>query len=260
MSKEAKVAAGLCLSVLLVSLLWFYAGKEAQPVQATGDSLVEALTPAGGQPAPSPQPVAPPATPTNRTADAARESQSPDAAAASPERLTRLDAPRSMPDTAGASPGTEQHIVRAGDSLARIAELYYFRARSEPEIYLRLLQNANPTVLDPQALPANSVVLIPPDPYEVLPPVTQPVTLAEATRAPAQPRTADSTAPARTTPSTTLSTREYVVQRGDTFYGIAGKVLGTPTRWRELFELNRELVRGEPRNLRPGQKLRLPGA
>ncbi len=52
--------------------------------------------------------------------------------------------------------------------------------------------------------------------------------------------------------------RTYTVKPGDTFYGISRNVLGNASRWKELLELNSELVAGEPRNLRPGQELVLP--
>jgi len=258
MSKEAKVAAGLFLGVVLIGLVWVYATGETQPVITSGESLADAFAPpttpdgAADTLHPSPQQTPPAVEPVAPAAP-------PPPSESTPDRLTRLDDPRPVQDlSTGAGDGQdfEQHIVRKGDSLASIANLYYQGARERPEVYLRLLQDANLTVVDPQALPANSVILIPPDPYEAAPPVSRPVTLPAATATPGE-RTVD--APRRTDASTSRP-REYVVQSGDTFYGIAGKVLGTPSRWRELFELNRELVRDEPRNLRPGQRLRLPDA
>jgi nucleoid-associated protein YgaU len=54
--------------------------------------------------------------------------------------------------------------------------------------------------------------------------------------------------------------RTYVVKAGDTFYDIAREVLGSASRWKELFELNRDLVHGDPKRLRAGQVLTLPAA
>lgn len=52
--------------------------------------------------------------------------------------------------------------------------------------------------------------------------------------------------------------RGYVVKDNETFYTIARKLYGDSGRWRELFELNRELVKGRPQRLRAGMELRLP--
>jgi hypothetical protein len=51
--------------------------------------------------------------------------------------------------------------------------------------------------------------------------------------------------------------RIYVVQRGDTLIGIAKRRLGRSTRWRDLFELNRDRL-DSPDQLIEGMKLRLP--
>lgn len=57
--------------------------------------------------------------------------------------------------------------------------------------------------------------------------------------------------PARTAPAT------YVVQAGDTLSRISQQVYGTPNRWREIFEANRDTM-ASPNSLRVGQELRIP--
>jgi nucleoid-associated protein YgaU len=49
----------------------------------------------------------------------------------------------------------------------------------------------------------------------------------------------------------------YVVQPGDTLNGIAARFLGQPTRWPEVYALNRSAA-GNPNLLRPGMQLHLP--
>lgn len=53
--------------------------------------------------------------------------------------------------------------------------------------------------------------------------------------------------------------RFYVVQPGDTLSGLAARYLGSIARFDELFELNRDVLRG-PHDLKIGMKLRLPSA
>jgi nucleoid-associated protein YgaU len=103
------------------------------------------------------------------------------------------------------------------------------------ERYTDLLVKANPHIKDPGELSAGQVIEIPP-------------------------------APARTGRSGTASPKErtakarrtYLVKPGDTFYGIAQAHLGSGPRWREIFELNKSVVRDDPKGLRPGQTLILP--
>ncbi|MEB3220779.1 MAG: LysM peptidoglycan-binding domain-containing protein [Candidatus Sericytochromatia bacterium] len=51
-----------------------------------------------------------------------------------------------------------------------------------------------------------------------------------------------------------------VVQPGDSLSAIAARVLGSAGRWRELHEANRDRIGDDPRKLRVGQALRIPGA
>ena len=55
-----------------------------------------------------------------------------------------------------------------------------------------------------------------------------------------------------------LGGKTYQVRTGDSFYRIARTVLGDSKRWKELYELNRKVVRDDPKTLRPGQVLTLP--
>jgi nucleoid-associated protein YgaU len=47
----------------------------------------------------------------------------------------------------------------------------------------------------------------------------------------------------------------YTVQKHDTYYAIAEKILGNPSRWREIQDLNPKI---KPKNLKPGQVLKMP--
>ena len=49
----------------------------------------------------------------------------------------------------------------------------------------------------------------------------------------------------------------YTVRRGDTLSKIAERELGNANRWREIFELNRDVI-DDPDKIFPGQVLVLP--
>lgn len=53
------------------------------------------------------------------------------------------------------------------------------------------------------------------------------------------------------------SGRVYVVQQGDTLVAISRKIYGSPSRWRAIYELNRERI-PDPNALKIGAELRLP--
>lgn len=52
----------------------------------------------------------------------------------------------------------------------------------------------------------------------------------------------------------------YTVKSGDTLSAIAGKVLGNPNRWSEIYALNRDLIGPNPGLIRVGMALKMPGA
>jgi len=127
----------------------------------------------------------------------------------------------------------ETHRVQPGDTLSSLAERYYGSAK-----HARFLAEANPQISDPNVLRIGTVVKIVPLP-------------------------ADGTADRpRSTPSANTATasgqRTYRVKAGDSFYSIARDVLGDSKRWRELLDMNRDAVGGDPTRLQIGQVLVLP--
>ncbi|MEM7358037.1 MAG: peptidoglycan-binding protein LysM [Pseudomonadota bacterium] len=49
----------------------------------------------------------------------------------------------------------------------------------------------------------------------------------------------------------------YVIESGDTLWGIAAKFLGNGSKYPEIFEANREVIE-DPDKIFPGQKIRIP--
>jgi nucleoid-associated protein YgaU len=124
--------------------------------------------------------------------------------------------------------------VQLGDTLSSLAVLYY-----GSEKYTQFLIDSNPQLVDPNRIQVGTVIKIPPKPPDE--------TLQRRT-APMQPSSERAAGQRRT----------YRVQPGDSFYAIAQNVLHDASRWQELFELNRELVGGDPTHLQVGQVLVLP--
>ncbi len=54
-----------------------------------------------------------------------------------------------------------------------------------------------------------------------------------------------------------VSTKEYIIQKGDTLSKIAKEQLGAAHRWKYLYELNKDRIK-DHNKLRPGQKLIIP--
>lgn len=66
--------------------------------------------------------------------------------------------------------------------------------------------------------------------------------------------------PALSNASLRPGARVYVVQEGDNLFNIAKYELKSPTRWPEIYELNRHLLGDQVDRLTPGMKLTLPDA
>lgn len=74
-------------------------------------------------------------------------------------------------------------------------------------------------------------------------------------------RTVKPGTPSATAVSTRIlpSGREYTVEEGDTLFDIAKYELGDPSRWPEIFQLNRHVLGDDIDYVRPGTRLMLPG-
>ena len=59
------------------------------------------------------------------------------------------------------------------------------------------------------------------------------------------------------TPPPAPAAATHTVAKGDTLSAIAKKHLGNANAWREIFELNRDILK-DPDKIQPGQALKLP--
>lgn len=194
-----------------------------------------------------------------------------------PVAPTALTTPTAAPvvpavtETATATPATGvaatarepepmEHLVRPGDTLEKVAAFYYDNAALAGALRQYNSQIGSATRLKPGTklkIPAETVL----HRLAQAPASTTPLTPG----APSSPSLTTMGQPMANGPASqpaelvgvVPAAREYTVRKGDTLYSIAAKHLGSGSRWQELMDLNSEKLRGSPRNLRPGQVLRL---
>jgi len=124
------------------------------------------------------------------------------------------------------------YVVKPGDTLYGIAEEHYGRG----ELWVTIAR-ANRQLTDPSKLLVGQKITLPPRKEAVL----------QFEGADQLPREVDR-----------AGLRIYKVKPGESFYTIAKDQLGSPERWRELFDLNKSRVAGDPKKLRAGQTIFIP--
>jgi nucleoid-associated protein YgaU len=135
------------------------------------------------------------------------------------------------------------HRAQPGDTFASLAQAYYGSER-----HTAFLIKQNPHIKVPSRIRVGELIKLPPLP-------------SRADRASSESTSAvAASAPSRAPSAANRHTRTYEVQSGDSFYGVARDELGDSSRWRELFELNKEAVNGDPKRLKVGQVIVLPSA
>jgi len=131
----------------------------------------------------------------------------------------------------------KQHRVEYGETLYGISMQYYGRSSGTDAIL-----KANPGLKGPRSLREGQTLVIPAFDGAA------PVMASGAGNTTTPPRPAVAT-PGRNT---------YVVREGDSFYTIAKTMLNDGKRWEEIYEMNKALVKGSPKRLRPGMIIVLP--
>lgn len=127
----------------------------------------------------------------------------------------------------------DRYTIQPGDTFSSLARELFGDERRWVEI-----AQANPTV-DPQRLRAGQEIRLP-DTDDMQP----------LDRSNNDSNSADD--PGRAVP--------YTVQPGDTLSRIASQYYGTGTRWRLIYEANRNRIGSNPNNVRPGTTLLIPPA
>lgn len=147
--------------------------------------------------------------------------------------------------------GHVRYVVKPGDTLSRIAAKHY---GSRSRRFVDAIVDANRSVIsNPDVVRAG---------VELMLPNLQGRT-ASSRQAPGHQQVDDNrnvsvASPGRsTTPNEQRPTRWYQIKKNDRYVSIARSQLGDASRWRELFELNRDKF-PDPQRIREGVRIRLP--
>jgi nucleoid-associated protein YgaU len=131
-----------------------------------------------------------------------------------------------------------RYTVQSGDTLSSIAREHFGDAR-----YWTRIRDANPDI-DPDRLREGQVIVLPPKEG-----------IAAATTGTAEKK--EGAASGTSQPKADQS--KYVVAKGDTLMSIARERLGNASRWKDIYDLNRDKIQN-PDRLLEGIELRLPAA
>jgi nucleoid-associated protein YgaU len=146
-------------------------------------------------------------------------------------------APRPTAEASATTPPAPRyHDVRPGESLSVIAQRCYGSVRFTDALA------AYNGLADPNELRAGHHLRLPPAEE-----------LGAAPKGTAESRPPDP--PAEAGPAYA----SYEVKPGDSLSAIASRFLGSPGRWRDLYELNRDVI-DDPDNVRAGSVIRVPTA
>lgn len=139
-----------------------------------------------------------------------------------------------------APPAARVHEVQAGEALSVICYRHY----GDPGLVDELAEHNG--LDDPDMLRAGFRLRLPP-----IEKLAGPVVLQD-------PRSPGLPAAGETPPPPPRSDRTYRIMPGDSLSQIAGRLLDSAARWRELYELNRDLL-DDPDDIEAGTVIRLPG-
>lgn len=135
------------------------------------------------------------------------------------------------------------YTVRPGESLARIAREKY----GDESLWRKLAEINADRIPNPSVVRAGVTIRLPKK--EEL----SGLTVRDTPRV--QPRRGDP--PSSSERSGPRRFKKYTVKKGDILGRIARKQLGTSKRWREIYELNRDLIK-DPDNVPAGIVIRIP--
>jgi nucleoid-associated protein YgaU len=152
--------------------------------------------------------------------------------------------PVSMVDSSSPHAAMRTHVVKPGESIAKIAEAVYGSQNYWPYII-----RANPGIVAEKIRPGMTINL--PAESDVKTPAAAP-----ASGAPEKPD-ANAIKPDTTSPKLDTQT-QYEVQPGDSLAKISMKLYGNSGKWQAIYDLNKEAIGENPAKLKLKSILKLP--
>jgi len=162
-----------------------------------------------------------------------------------------------------ATPGN-RHTVATGDTLYKIAQKHY---GTQSKSVVDAIYEANRSVLPgPNALRVGAELILPAVGAAGAPAAAMvgdtspPTTTSHKSRTPAE-RKATKAAPQKPAPKpepADPASRWYQVRKNDRYVSIAREQLGDPSRWQEIYQLNKDKF-PDPQQIREGVRIKLPG-
>jgi nucleoid-associated protein YgaU len=142
------------------------------------------------------------------------------------------------------------HVVQSGETLPAVARKYYGPEEGNRRLVIHKLYQANSKVLSsPDVIRVGDKLTIPP--------------LSDLGVAPAKPDASQgllnkfSDVLERVGRNDQKQISEYVVQKGDSLWGIAEKTLGDGKRYHEILKANKDLIK-DADDVKAGMHLRIP--
>jgi nucleoid-associated protein YgaU len=233
------------------------------PVRSGGSSLVQLDTVAEGPAEPEGfdgrpvgageagvQDPAGPSGPSQDAGAAAAGATTPPAAAASEVGAGAAVAPTLVPRVV--APEFWEYTVQRGDNSWDVIAEKTLGDRRLASAVLR----ANPLVSPDKLVPGRTRLKIPRDPRNIQGVVVTAPVGAEAPAANGDARAGGSGSGAAK--PAVAGARTHTVAKGETLSQIAQKYLGSPAKWREIYEVNKAVI-ADPDRLKLGTVLKIPG-
>jgi len=156
------------------------------------------------------------------------------------------------------------YTVRKNDNLAKIAKKFYGPELGNKKAVIQGIYHANKDILDsPDEVQAGENIVIPPlwTPGQVrsAEETKEDKSLLDsiAEKVKSIGRRHNTASAAGNSPHRILSTRIYVVKKGDSLWKIAESKLGNPSRYKEILKLNSDKLNSK-NTITAGMRLRLP--
>ncbi|GDY05260.1 hypothetical protein LBMAG51_00470 [Phycisphaerae bacterium] len=156
--------------------------------------------------------------------------------------------PTPAPQAAVVGVPAELYTLKDGETLYKICQTKY----GNGNLWKELADFNKATISNPTKLRKGTTIRLPS--ASVLRGEVTPVAVANVLPA---PQMLTMTNPVQEQVQQPTTTREYVVQKGDTLGSISTRELGTAKKWESIYEANRDRLKS-PTDLKIGKSLRIP--